>query len=52
MHIQQKMLECWTKCPAENIKNIHLEDEKKQNISDHKGQQLDFMSSCWFVGTL
>ena len=29
-------------------KNIHLMDEKKQNTSDHKGQQLRFMSSCCF----
>ena len=31
-------------------KNIHLMDEKKRNTSDHKGQQLRFMSSrcfCW-----
>ena len=26
-------------------------DEKKRNISDHIGQQLDFMSSRCFVGT-
>ena len=29
-------------------KNIHLMDEKKRQISDHIGQQLDFMSSCCF----
>ena len=46
-------------CPTKNVrvpdqisdrkyKNIHLEDEKKQNTSDHKGQQLIFMLSCCF----
>ena len=29
-------------------KNIHLVDEKKQNTSDHKGQQLGFISSRCF----
>ena len=29
-------------------KNIHLVDEKKQNTSDHKGQQLGFRSSRCF----
>ena len=29
-------------------KNIHLVDELKQNTTDHKEQQLDFMSSCCF----
>ena len=37
----KKMLERRTKCPIEN-------DEKKQNSSDHKGQQLGFMSSRSF----
>ena len=32
-------------------KNIHLLDEKKRNTSEHKGQELDFMSFCCFVGT-
>ena len=47
-------------CPTKNVrvpdqmsdrkyKNIHLVDEKKQNTSDHKRQQLGFMSSrCFF----
>ena len=46
-------------CPTKNItvldkifnrkyKNIHLVYEKKQNTSDHKGQQLGFMSTCCF----
>ena len=33
-------------------KNIHLVDEKKRNTSDHKGQQLGFMSSRCFCGHL
>ena len=47
-------------CPTKNVgvpdqmsdrnykKNIHLIDEKKRKISDHIGQQLDFMSSRCF----
>ena len=46
-------------CPTKNVrvpdqmsdrkyKNIRLVDEEKRNTSDHKGQQLDFMSSCCF----
>ena len=41
MNVWQKMLEYQTKCPTEN-------DEKKRNSSDHKGQQLGFMSSHFF----
>ena len=48
MNVRQKMLECRTKCPTEIIKNINLMDEKKRSISDHIGQQLDFMSSRCF----
>ena len=48
MNVRQKILQCWTKYPTENIKNIHLVYEKKQNTSDHKGQQLGFMSTCCF----
>ena len=34
-------------------KNIHLVDEKKRDTSDHKGQQLGFMSSsCFFRHSL
>ena len=32
-------------------KNIHLVDEKKQNTSDHTGQQLGLIKSRLFVGT-
>ena len=49
-------------CPTKNIgvpdqmsdrnyKKISLVDEKKRNISDHIGRQLDFMSSQCIVGT-
>ena len=43
-----KILQCWTKYPTENIKNIHLVYEKKQNTSDHKGQQLGTRSTLNF----
>ena len=49
MNVRQKMLECRTKRPTEIIKNIHFMDEKKQNISDYIGQQLDFNSSHCFL---
>ena len=48
MNVRQKILQCWTKYPTENTKNIHFVYEKKQNTSDHKGQQLGFMSTCCF----
>ena len=40
MNVRQKMFKCQTECPTENIKNIHLADEKKGNKSNHKGQAL------------
>ena len=51
MNVRQKMLECRTKCPTEIIKKLSIwwmKTQKKRNISDHIGQQLDFMSSCCF----
>ena len=50
MNVRQKMLSAGPNVRQKIQKYSHLVDEKKQNTSDHIGQQLSFMSSLGFCG--
>ena len=44
MNVRPKMLRVLDKMSDRKYENIHLMDEKERNTSDHKRQQLGFMS--------